>query len=447
MVTMYTTSWCGYLPPPQGRSRPRGHRVHRDRHRGPTSRRPTSSLRPTGATAPCRRSCSPTAARSPTPRSTRSSRSWPPERAGSSRALSPDRPGPARRVSSPTTWPHPRPIVRVAIDGAERHRSGRAGRAPGRAAAALGPPGRARAGRRRSGATRRCGWSTGTPTSTRCATTGSTSRPCGASCSIRSARRQRAVPGVAARPGAPIARPASRAQPRRTELIVLLSGQFLLGHELPFDRVIRLSASAAALARATPAELAWTLPVIAAYEAEIEPDAQADIDIRRQRSAAPGHPRYRLTRSLLRSRQPAGQPAVDQEARDRQAAAGSPVAAPSPAAGRRRSPSVQSAAWATCSRVNQPASAISTLSGRTSSGAVGPGGEAEHQRGRERPGLAGHVAHVVDDDADLFEHLADHRRLERLPRLDEPGQGRVTTRRPGRRRARAGTGRRRRGPA
>jgi hypothetical protein len=63
-------------------------------------------------------------------------------------------------------------------------------------------------------------------------------------------------------------------------LVLLVSGQFLLGHELPFDRVIRLSASPATLARSTPADLAWTLPVIATYEAEVEPSALADIDIR-----------------------------------------------------------------------------------------------------------------------------------------------------------------------
>lgn len=72
--------------------------------------------------------------------------------------------------------------------------------------------------------------------------------------------------------------------------VVVVSGQFLLGHGLPFDRVIRLSASAATLARSTPAELAWTLPVIAAYEAEIEPATLADLDIR---VSDPKHPAMR----------------------------------------------------------------------------------------------------------------------------------------------------------
>jgi hypothetical protein len=73
--------------------------------------------------------------------------------------------------------------------------------------------------------------------------------------------------------------------------VVVVSGQFLLGHGLPFDRVIRLSASAATLARSTPAELAWTLPVVAAYEAEIEPDTIADLDIRVN---DPKHPALRI---------------------------------------------------------------------------------------------------------------------------------------------------------
>jgi len=71
-----------------------------------------------------------------------------------------------------------------------------------------------------------------------------------------------------------------RPRPAEPGTVVLISGQLLLDHDLPFDQVIRLSASATTLARITPPELAWTLPVIAAYEAEIEPSARADIDIR-----------------------------------------------------------------------------------------------------------------------------------------------------------------------
>ncbi len=54
-----------------------------------------------------------------------------------------------------------------------------------------------------------------------------------------------------------------------------------------------------------------------------------------------------------------------------------------------------------------------------------PRGEPEHQRVRERPRLARDVPNVGQLDADLFAHLAMHRLLERLPRLDEPGEAAV----------------------
>lgn len=75
--------------------------------------------------------------------------------------------------------------------------------------------------------------------------------------------------------------------------VVLVSGEFLLGHDLAFERVITLSASAGALARRTPAELAWTLPVIAAYEAEVRPSEISDIDIRLN---DPRHPALNVRR-------------------------------------------------------------------------------------------------------------------------------------------------------
>src|SRR3954447_16535630 len=56
--------------------------------------------------------------------------------------------------------------------------------------------------------------------------------------------------------------------------------------------------------------------------------------------------------------------------------------------------------------------------------------EAQHQRGGERPRLAAAVDHVADKDACRLLHLADHRVLERLARLDEPGQGGVAASRP-----------------
>src|SRR4051812_35122786 len=58
--------------------------------------------------------------------------------------------------------------------------------------------------------------------------------------------------------------------------------------------------------------------------------------------------------------------------------------------------------------------------------------EAEHQRGGERPRLAAPVDDLVDDDAGLLPDLACHCLLQRLPRLDEPGERRVAVGRPGR---------------
>src|SRR3954468_3072617 len=58
--------------------------------------------------------------------------------------------------------------------------------------------------------------------------------------------------------------------------------------------------------------------------------------------------------------------------------------------------------------------------------------EAQHQRRRERPGLAAAIDDVVDGDAALLADLADDRLLQRLPRLDETGQRRVATARPAR---------------
>jgi hypothetical protein len=62
--------------------------------------------------------------------------------------------------------------------------------------------------------------------------------------------------------------------------VVLLDGALLLGRGLPFDLTIHLSLSAAALARGTAAEDAWTLPAYARYEAEAQPGRTADIVVK-----------------------------------------------------------------------------------------------------------------------------------------------------------------------
>jgi hypothetical protein len=62
--------------------------------------------------------------------------------------------------------------------------------------------------------------------------------------------------------------------------ILLLSGQFLLGQGLPFDRTVHLSASLATLHRCTPGQLSWTLEALQLYEQQADPAAFADVDIR-----------------------------------------------------------------------------------------------------------------------------------------------------------------------
>ena len=62
--------------------------------------------------------------------------------------------------------------------------------------------------------------------------------------------------------------------------VVLVSGPLLLGAGLPFDVTVHLSLSAAALGRRTAADLRWTLPAYARYEAEVDPAAFADVVVR-----------------------------------------------------------------------------------------------------------------------------------------------------------------------
>ena len=83
-------------------------------------------------------------------------------------------------------------------------------------------------------------------------------------------------------------------------------------------------------------------------------------------------------------------------------------------------------ASAICSRVNQRTSRISSPSGTPDGRGAhrDPRLEPEHERGRERPGLARDVARILDQHARLLVDLADHGRLERLPRLHESGEQR-----------------------
>lgn len=62
--------------------------------------------------------------------------------------------------------------------------------------------------------------------------------------------------------------------------VLLVSGPLLLGRWLAFDLTVHLELSPAALARRTPAELAWTLPAYARYVDEVDPAAVADVVVR-----------------------------------------------------------------------------------------------------------------------------------------------------------------------
>ncbi|HEY2792782.1 MAG TPA: uridine kinase [Micromonosporaceae bacterium] len=69
--------------------------------------------------------------------------------------------------------------------------------------------------------------------------------------------------------------------------VLFLSGQFLLGGGLPFETVVRLTASGKALERRTPPDRAWTLPAYERYDEEVAPDSFADIVVRLE---DPRHP-------------------------------------------------------------------------------------------------------------------------------------------------------------
>lgn len=87
---------------------------------------------------------------------------------------------------------------------------------------------------------------------------------------------------------------ATREPPRTAEpgAILLLSGELLLGHELPFDRTVHLALSAAARQRRTPGELHWKLAAYDEYDAASTPITRADIVIKVD---DPRHPALRST--------------------------------------------------------------------------------------------------------------------------------------------------------
>jgi hypothetical protein len=62
--------------------------------------------------------------------------------------------------------------------------------------------------------------------------------------------------------------------------VLLVSGALLLGAGLPFDVMVHLELSAAALERRTGEDLRWTLPAFARYRAEVDPASFADVVVR-----------------------------------------------------------------------------------------------------------------------------------------------------------------------
>jgi len=91
----------------------------------------------------------------------------------------------------------------------------------------------------------------------------------------------------------PVANRATR-EPVRSALpgsIMLISGELLLGRELPFDVTIHLAVSPAARRRRMPQEWQWTLPAFDEYDVAVEPIRRADVVLRYD---DPTHPARRL---------------------------------------------------------------------------------------------------------------------------------------------------------
>jgi hypothetical protein len=74
------------------------------------------------------------------------------------------------------------------------------------------------------------------------------------------------------------------------QAVVLVSGSFLFGRNLPFDRTVHLAMSAAARRRRTPTDQAWTLPAHEAYDAAVRPGETTDLVVKLD---DPRHPALR----------------------------------------------------------------------------------------------------------------------------------------------------------
>lgn len=69
--------------------------------------------------------------------------------------------------------------------------------------------------------------------------------------------------------------------------VLLVSGSFLLGRDLPFEYTVHLDLSPAALARRTTQQETWTLPAFARYRDVVDPAGTADLTVR---ADDPRHP-------------------------------------------------------------------------------------------------------------------------------------------------------------
>lgn len=83
-------------------------------------------------------------------------------------------------------------------------------------------------------------------------------------------------------------------EPARTAesgLILLISGELLLGRDLPFDHTIHLALTPAARRRRTPRDWQWTLPAFDRYDRDVDPVRRADVALRYD---DPRHPAIRV---------------------------------------------------------------------------------------------------------------------------------------------------------
>jgi hypothetical protein len=74
--------------------------------------------------------------------------------------------------------------------------------------------------------------------------------------------------------------------------VVVIAGELLLGHGLEFDATVHLALSAAARARRSAPDWAWTLPAHDRYDLDVEPDRVAGLVVRWN---DPQHPAIRRT--------------------------------------------------------------------------------------------------------------------------------------------------------